>query len=309
MGLAGVLSSLAASGQPGAGTEPMIRPDAIVAVSDHAYVIPDDNVALVPNVGIVVGERATLVIDTGLGERNGEIVHAAARELSKHDKFFVTATHYHPEHDLGATAFPPSAAVVRSVDQQAEIDEFGLSLAERFATFAPIVAELLDGARFRPVDVLFDDTLTLDLGGVRVKIMAFGPTHTRGDMAFFVEGEGVLFAGDLVMPTFLAVNRDYSSVDAWLDSLAELAALKPRIVVPAHGRNVDASMIATQQRYLSRVRTRARELRAGGRSADEAAETLAGELAAEFSMLERTGAPPALGRIGSAVRAVYREAP
>jgi len=36
-----------------------------------------------PNIGIVVGERATLVVDTGLGARNGAIVMKQAEKLKK----------------------------------------------------------------------------------------------------------------------------------------------------------------------------------------------------------------------------------
>ncbi|WP_406323800.1 hypothetical protein [Streptomyces niveus] len=42
-----------------------------VQVSDGVFVIPDRRVDLVPNIGIVVGETAALVIDTGMGPRNG----------------------------------------------------------------------------------------------------------------------------------------------------------------------------------------------------------------------------------------------
>ena len=48
-------------------------------------IIPDFNVGLVPNVGIVVGNRETLVIDPGLGRRNGE---AVLREVAKVSKPF-----------------------------------------------------------------------------------------------------------------------------------------------------------------------------------------------------------------------------
>ncbi len=53
--------------QPAAGPPPMIKQDAARKVAEHTFVILDDNVGMVPNVGIVVGERATLIVDTGLG--------------------------------------------------------------------------------------------------------------------------------------------------------------------------------------------------------------------------------------------------
>ena len=85
--------------------------------------ILDDNVASCRTSGIVVGERATLIVDTGLGERNGAIVLGEARKVCDNTEFYLTATHFHPEHDLGATAFPTDAKMVRWRAQQAEADE------------------------------------------------------------------------------------------------------------------------------------------------------------------------------------------
>ena len=44
---------------------PLVKENATVKVAAHTFVIPDMSVGGVPNVGIIVGNRATLVIDTG----------------------------------------------------------------------------------------------------------------------------------------------------------------------------------------------------------------------------------------------------
>ena len=44
---------------------PLIRENATIKLTDHVWAIPDFNVGLVPNVGIIVGSKATLVVDTG----------------------------------------------------------------------------------------------------------------------------------------------------------------------------------------------------------------------------------------------------
>ena len=69
-----------AGAQRGPAPDPLIREGATVKVGTHTWVIPDGNVGGVPNVGIIVGTRATLVIDPGLGRRNGE---AVLREVAK----------------------------------------------------------------------------------------------------------------------------------------------------------------------------------------------------------------------------------
>src|SRR5512134_1758204 len=163
---AALLAVAPALAQPSA-PPPLIRQDAAIKVSDHVFVILDNNVGFVPNVGIVVGERATLIVDTGLGPANGAIVLEEARKLSDNTELYLTATHFHPEHDLGATAFPADAKMIRWRDQQAEADELGEQTRERFASFSPAVAALLREARHRAPDTVFEDDLTLDLGGVR----------------------------------------------------------------------------------------------------------------------------------------------
>src|SRR5579859_4969132 len=76
-----------------------------IEIASGVFVIPDSRVPLVPNVGVIVGERAALVIESGLGPRNGAIVHDMARTLAGDRPLFLTLTHFHPEHGFGAQAF------------------------------------------------------------------------------------------------------------------------------------------------------------------------------------------------------------
>ena len=93
-------------------SDPVIRENAAVKVSDHVRVIPDFNVGLVPNVGIVVGSRGTLVVDTGLGPRNGQTVVREMNKVTTHKEIYVVSTHFHPEHALGESAFPATARLI-----------------------------------------------------------------------------------------------------------------------------------------------------------------------------------------------------
>ena len=208
----------------GPAPDPLVRENATVKLGPHTYAIPDNNVGLVPNVGIIVGSRATLVVDTGLGPKNGEVVVRETAKASPNRELYLAVTHVHPEHDLGAQAFPVGTKMLRSVGQDRDIAEFGLQLANTFASQSPARAALLKDATYRKTDIVFDQSYTLDLGGVRVHMAAVGPAHTRGDTVFFVEGDAVLFAGDVVMSAFPAFASPYSSVRAWLAALDRLAA-------------------------------------------------------------------------------------
>ncbi len=306
-----VLSSVFVGGalaQPGAGPAPIIKQDATRKIAEHTFVILDDNVGMVPNVGLVVGERATLIVDTGLGERNGAIVLGEARKVGDNTKFYVTATHFHPEHDLGATAFPDDAEMVRWRVQQTEAETDGAQMIERFSSFSPANAELLAGARLREPDTLFDDEIRLDLGGVHVRVKGVGPNHTRGDTIMFVEEDRVLFAGDVVMGVFPSASGQAGDIDKWIANMTEFEGLRPTVVVPAHGPLGDVEFIRAYRDYLTVVRDETRAAKRQGKSLQETQQSLAPTIAQRFpGLAPLTGQPT--GRINAAIQMAYRDAP
>ena len=283
------------------GMDPTIRSDTTIQVSEHVFMIPDESRPLVPNVGIVVGEDATLVIDSGLGLENGTIVLEQARTVAKGHTLYVAATHMHPEHDLGAMAFPDDASVIRSASQEMDIEEFGMALADRFATFSARTAELLEGAYIRESDIVFHNSHTLDLGGVHVRLIDAGPAHTRGDLALLVVEDSVLFTGDVVMNEFPNPISPASSVERWLDRLDELEGLRPRLIVPCHYPVGGIEMIARYRRYFLAVRDRTLALAVRGAPRDQIMKSVQEEVAAMFPEFH------APNRIRAAVNVVLRE--
>lgn len=291
-----LLAPAAASAQARA---PVIQASAARPVAAHVLVIPDDGVPLTPNVGVVVGQRGVLVVDTGLGPRNGEAVLEATRKAAPGRTIYIVSTHFHPEHDLGAQAFPADARMIRSKDQEADIAEFGLQLAQVFASRSPAAAELLKDADFRKADIVFDDEHRIDLGGVSVRILAMGPNHTRGDTAVLVEPDKVLFTGDIAMLGLPAFASPYSSLTQWLLSLDRLEALEPGQIVPSHGPMGDVGFIKTYRAYLTEIRDRTAAERKAGKSLEETTATVTADMAKAY---------PNTGRMAGAIKAAYAEA-
>jgi glyoxylase-like metal-dependent hydrolase (beta-lactamase superfamily II) len=259
---------------------------------------------MVPNVGIVVGTKGALVIDPGMGWRNGEVVLREVQKVRPGGDIYIANTHFHPEHTAGEVAFPASAKVLRAAAQQQDVDEMGMTWVSNFAARSPEIAALLKGVTFRKPAQIFEREMVLDLGGVRVRIMRLGPGHTRGDTVMFVEEDRVLFSGDLTMKgLFPAFAAPQSRSDTWLTSLDEMERLKPRIVVGAHYDIGDASDIEAYRGYLKALRARAAELKKDGKSADEAGKILVDEFTAKYP----DWAQPA--RVQGGVATVYRELP
>ena len=289
--------------QRGPAPDPLVREGVTVMLGPHTYAIPDGNVPLVPNIGIVVGSRATLVVDTGLGRRNCETVLREVAKVSRNTELYIVTTHFHVEHTLGYTAFPPSAQYVNSTIQEAEFAEAGMRQVATFAARSPATAELLKDAARRPAAITFDRDYVLDLGGVRARLAVVGPTHTRGDTAVFVEGDGVLFAGDVVMNrSFVGANQN-SSMKAWLAAFDLFASMKPTTIVPAHGDIGPGSILVTLQPVVQDIQRRARELKAQGKTADETATVVQMEFQAKQPTWARANGIAALAR------SAYAEAP
>lgn len=301
--VAALLVASSTAAQQGPVPDPLVRENATVRLAEHTYVIPDGNVPLVPNVGIVVGSRATLVIDPGLGRRNGEAVLREVGKISTHTEIFVASTHFHAEHTTGSVAFPATSKHVSSTVQAAEFAEGGAQQIQTFSRRSPVTAELLKDATGSKPHITFERDYQLDLGGVSVRFLVVGPTHTRGDTVFFVEGDGVLFSGDVVMNnSFLAANQG-SSMTAWLAAFDALEAMRSTIIVPAHGAVGDGSLIAANRSLMQGVQRRARELKALGYSADDTAKTVQKEFQAKNPDWPRANG------LAAAARAAYAEAP
>lgn len=233
---------------------PIVPERAVEQLTDRIHVLRDLRIEFVPNAGIVVGDRAALVIDTAMGRANGERILRTARELAGDRPLILTTTHFHPEHAFGAEAFEGEAVYVANRAQVDELADKGAEYVEMFAGFGPALAELLDGVRLLPPQIVFDGGCDLDLGGITARLRDH-PAHTRGDQVIFLPEAGVLFAGDLVEERFLPIFPDADARGpAWLDVLDRLDTLGADVVVPGHGAVGDRGLIAELRTYLETVR-------------------------------------------------------
>jgi glyoxylase-like metal-dependent hydrolase (beta-lactamase superfamily II) len=244
-----------------------------------------------------------LVVDTGMGARNAATVLDEVAKVGKDRKgkpkpIYLVTTHVHPEHDMGAHAFPKNSRLIRSRTQVEDIAAgAGMKLVPVFAARSELNQELLKDAYHRAADIVFDGAYTLDLGGLVARIGAMGTNHTHGDTIVFVDG--VLFSGDIAMKPQPSFSDPTATITHWLDSLDALEAMSPHIIVPSHGPIGGLELIQGYRAYLTRIRDRTAELEKAGKSQDETTEIITGEMSAQY---------PDENRLAGAIRAGYAEA-
>jgi len=273
------------------GPPPIVRGEP-VEIADGIFVIPDNRVDLVPNVGIVVGTKAVLVIDSGLGQRSGAYVLEQAKRLAAGRPLYLTITHFHPEHGFGAQAFKGAATIMYNAGQRDELQRKGPGYIGMFTGMGPAVAaELADVVIVEPDRTYAESEAEIDLGGHRALLRTWGAGHTLSDQTVLVDGR-VLFTGDLLetrmfpMLPYVPPHEVDADGNRWIEILGEFLDLKPEIVVPGHGEVSDTTLIRDVRTFLEYVRGEAARLRAAGTSADDTVTIIDKDARARWSTWE-----------------------
>jgi glyoxylase-like metal-dependent hydrolase (beta-lactamase superfamily II) len=267
---------------------PVVDPGAIKEIAGDVYVIGDRRVPLVPNIGIILGRNAALVVDTGMGPANGEKVLATARRLAGSRPLILTLTHFHPEHGFGAQVFKGAAKIHYNRTQRDELRAKGESYLGMFKTFGPGVAAALEGTILVEPDDVYDEASTaIDLGGRRVELRTWGLAHTAGDQVVWLPEERILFTGDLaeerIFPIFPWFPPQDATIDAarWAQILSEVASWNPVIVVPGHGDIGGVEIVTAVRDYIVDLGQRVARERKAGKGADAIVAELAQKIRTE----------------------------
>lgn len=271
--------------QPLDAAVPMLPTGKTVQIADNVYVIPGQRIPLVPNVGIVVGDKSVLVVDTGMGPANAAIVLDEVRKISDKPIRYLVSTHFHPEHNFGAQAFPEETAIVYATAQYKELKNKGRYYVDWFIEmFGEDVRGLLEPVVLIEPDITFERNVEINLGGLRVELLYFGkPAHTKGDTLVYLPEANILFTGGLAPTRFFPIMADAdSSGRGWIESLEAIKQLEIDIVIPGHGELSDRRQIQSVLGYLTSLESRVIQLRAKNRSIEQIKATLIPEFAAMY---------------------------
>ncbi|MEV8361507.1 MBL fold metallo-hydrolase [Streptomyces niveus] len=205
-------------------------------------------------VGLVVGEDAVLLYDTGSTLREGAEIRAQAQALCGRRVTHIALSHAHFDHVLGTAAFS-GARVYGAVGLRELLlreRESVLASAVRHGVPAPEAASAVDALVVPRHPVTGE--WTLDLGGRQVLLANVGPGHSGHDLALFVPGEReVVFCGDLVEESGEPQAGDDAVPARWPAALDRLLALggEDAVYVPGHGAVVDAAFVRAQRDALA----------------------------------------------------------
>lgn len=258
-----------------------------------AVVVPNPPHYAFANSLIVVGDSAVLVVDTQQSPGAARALIRALPAVTDRPVRWIVNTHWHADHVFGNAAWREAFPDVRIVghrslrsdvperaaayrDEQIEalpraIRERETWLAEGRVNGEPLDAAAraavgrsldirrrylaeLSGLPIVPPDIVMDDTLTIDLGGVTARLTHVGPAHTGGDLVVYVPDARILAMGDLV--EWGTPWLEGACVGGWAAALDRTTAMGADRILPSHGPVVGPEFLALYRDLLAALASR-----------------------------------------------------
>jgi glyoxylase-like metal-dependent hydrolase (beta-lactamase superfamily II) len=201
-------------------------------LSEHAWAYTAEGD---PNTGIVVGDDAVLVADTQATPAMAADVIRRIREVTDKPIRYVVLTHYHAVRVLGASAYQPQHVIASQDTRDLIVERGEADKASEIGRFPRLFrnVETVPAGLTWPT-LTFTGKMTLWLGKLEVQLLQLGRGHTKGDTVVWLPGEKTLLSGDLVEFDATPYAGDAYFSD-WPQTLAHIAALQPRALVPGRG--------------------------------------------------------------------------
>lgn len=239
----------------------------VYMVQGAAGEVDADNLGRIGNAGFIVGPNGVMAIDTGTSYRHGVALLAAIRRVTDKPVRLALITHTRQEFLFGAMAYREQGIPIQMHRKAAGLM---VSRCDRcLKTLKQTIGEdaMQGTAMFEP-DAKFDQPYTVESIGRPVQVIYFGHSSGPGDVGVFDAISGTLFAGGLLDQMRIPDVQD-SDLEGWTKALQALHELPIRKVVPGHGPVAPASVIASNERYLSQLQTRLLALLQSGAALSE----------------------------------------
>ncbi|WP_422124479.1 MBL fold metallo-hydrolase [Planococcus sp. X10-3] len=178
-------------------------------ISDTVYYLSNQDDKERPALGLVCGERYSLIIDAGNSPQHAKDFLREIEKLDVPPVKYVVITHAHWDHFLGMNEFDATIIVNRQTNelmQEWQTFTYDDSSLEKHVSTNRMDAKCMeilqvdmpdrDSFKLGSADIIFDNALTIDLGNKKCIIEKVTSTHTDDSTIVYVPDEKVLFLGD-----------------------------------------------------------------------------------------------------------------
>jgi cyclase len=236
------------------------------------------------NAMVIVTTEGVVLVDTGNNPPETRILQKLVQSVTSEPVRYIVVSQNHGDHVGGAPLFSPPANVIaheRVFKEWAKWKSFQIKAWRK--RFAERSAALMG---VNPTDTMltFNDHMTLHLGGKTIELIYVDDRYNPGDVAVWLPESGVLhaaFVGYITRHPDIRPDYSHGTTSGMLKQLEAMIALKPKIVVPAHGPLGDVTDLQALTDYLLSARQKVRAMMSRGLSL--------ADIRAQFNMSEYQG--------------------
>ena len=226
-------------------------------VSDgvFAYIQPDGT-WWINNMGVLVGQKHTIAIDSTSTEARTRRFKEAISSLTGNPVHTLINTHHHGDHTNGNYLFDSATIVAHERCREAILEDGkeGIKRLQSAGIFVnPDGGPDWGDIEPAPPFLTYTEGITVFVDDLRCEVSYAGtPAHTTNDSVIWIPERRVLFAGDLVFnggTPFLLMG----SVAGALEAVADLKKFSAETIVPGHGGVAGPQLIDDVLEYLNFV--------------------------------------------------------
>ena len=178
-------------------------------LTDRIYFRPQDGYTDRPNIGLILGDRRTLMFDAGNSAANVESLKRELAEQGLPEPDYVAVSHWHWDHSFGMCGWDVPTIACRmtndklrqvqgwawddaSMDARVERKEDIVFCNEMIRREYPDRSQICVAA----ADIVFEGRITLDLGGITCDLIRAAGPHTADGVICHIPSEKFVFLGD-----------------------------------------------------------------------------------------------------------------
>jgi glyoxylase-like metal-dependent hydrolase (beta-lactamase superfamily II) len=185
------------------------------------------------NLSFVIGETSVLVFNAGDNYHLARALHDEIKRITSLPVQAVVLENGQGHAMLGSNYWQEQGVpVIAHVDTAHEIETYGEDIIQRMRRRN---GEKADKTRLTMPDQTFEESLSIDLGGLSVELLNLGPSHSPGDIVAWLPSKKLVISGDMAFHQRLLPIFEHTDTAAWIETWEKFAALGAVYVIPGHG--------------------------------------------------------------------------
>lgn len=178
-------------------------------INSSIYYVSNDDAKERPTIGLVCGDKYSLVIDSGNSVQHAQDFLKEIANLTIPQVEYLVITHGHWDHFLGLNEFGGKIIVNSLTNQMLKnwqrysFDDDSLQkyvdshiMPSKCMEIIKSEIPMRDSFFLNSADIIFEESLTLDLGNKICTLETIKSTHTEDSTIIYVPDDNVLFLGD-----------------------------------------------------------------------------------------------------------------